>query len=455
MRGEAASGRIPRATAPRAVADCPALPRLAVYTRSVASGRGAEGVVVNLVRGLRDLGYPVDLLLEDTGGAILERLRADESQGDIIAVSPDADSRVARVWCAVRVLFGLVTHGLLAAQPVTDWPLREIASLLFSKRSPVRALGRSIAQRRPRAVLAFQNDANAVLLLTAPVFRRQTSLFVSVRNHTSAAAAGKGQSRAEAASRLMRALFWRADGVIAPSRGVADDVVAITGLPAERVHVIVNPVYRPELVALSEQPCPHPWLADGEPPVILGAGKLKPQKDFPTLVRAFADLRARRPARLIILGSGEGKDSLVSLARSLGVAEDLDLPGHVANPFAYYRRAAVFVLSSRWEGLPNVVIEALACGCPVVSTDCPSGPAEILERGRHGTLVPVGDALAMAAAIERALDAPGDRSRRIARAKAFSLAPVVQAYARTLAPGVPAVLDPPAARCLQGASPSC
>jgi glycosyltransferase involved in cell wall biosynthesis len=437
------------------VADRSGLPRLAVYTRSVASGRGAEGVVVNLVRGLREVGYPVDLLLQDTGGVILDRLGADDSHGDIIALSPNEDPRGVRTWCAVRMLSGLVAHGLLVAQPVWSWPLWDIATVLFSKRSPIRALERYIAARRPRAVLAFQNEANALLLLTAPVFRRRISLFVSVRNHTSAAAAGKAQSRAEAASRLMRALFWRADGVIAPSQGVADDVVAITGLAAERVHVIVNPVYRPELVALSEQPCPHPWLAEGQPPVILGAGKLKPQKDFPTLVRAFADLRGRRPARLIVLGSGEGKEPLISLARSLGVAEDLDLPGHVANPFAYYRRAAVFVLSSRWEGLPNVVIEALACGCPVVSTDCPSGPAEILERGRHGALVPVGDARAMAAAIEQTLDAPGDRSRRIARAKAFSLAPVVQAYARTLAADTPAVLGPPHARHLQGASPSC
>lgn len=406
--------------------------RLAIYSRSVASGRGAEGVVVNLVRGLRARGLTVDLLLEDTAGAILDPLRASGDGGRIIALAASADHRLTRGVRALHVLTRLVAGTLLAGRPLDRRALRDIAHALFNNRPPLGALRHYVKSERPHAVLAFQNEANEVLLLTALLCGRATRFWVSVRNHISQAAAGKDSRRAKAVPRRMRALFWRADGIIAPSQGVADDVRAITGLPADRLHVILNPVWRPELVERMAAPCPHPWLAEGQPPVILGAGKLKPQKDFATLLTAFAAVRRTRPARLIIIGSGAGDQALRALAESLGIACDLDLPGHVANPFAYYRRCAVFVLSSRWEGLPNVLIEALACGCPLVSTDCPSGPAEILEGDRHGALVPVGDSAAMADAIVHALDAPGDAAARIERAKAFALEPIVAAYAAVL-----------------------
>jgi glycosyltransferase involved in cell wall biosynthesis len=159
---------------------------------------------------------------------------------------------------------------------------------------------------------------------------------------------------------------------------------------------------------------------------------MKPQKDFATLLKAFARLRRTRPAKLIILGDGEGKEDLEALAETLGIRTDVDFPGYVANPYVYFRQASVFVLSSAWEGLPNVLIEAMACGCPVVSTDCPSGPSEILDGGRFGRLVPVGDDAAMAQAIEATLDqgdapaAPGEHARR------FNFDSVVERYDRLL-----------------------
>ncbi len=406
-------------------------PRLAIYTRSVASGRGAEGVIVTLVRGLRARGYVVDLLLEDTSGSNLEPLRT-EGKGWIIDLGAAGGGRLLRTITAIAAIVRLSAHAVFGDHFITRRALHDIALVLFNDRPPLRALRCYVAAERPGAVLAFQNHPNTVLLLTALVCRRLTRLFVSVRNHNTTAAAGKESRWAKAVPGQMRALFWLADGIIAPSKGVADDVTAITGLGPPCLHVIVNPVFRPELVAMSQAPCPHPWLEAGQPPVILGAGKLKPQKDFATLLDAFAEVRGRRPARLIIIGSGKGADALRTQARLLGVADDLDLPGHVDNPFAYYRRAAVFVLSSRWEGLPNVLVEALACGCPVVSTDCPSGPDEVLEGGRYGKLVPVGDVSAMAAAIEAALRDPGDAAARIARAKDFSLERVVEAYGTVL-----------------------
>ena len=166
--------------------------------------------------------------------------------------------------------------------------------------------------------------------------------------------------------------------------------------------------------------------------MLLGVGKLKPQKDFACLIRAFARVRATRPVRLIVLGDGPQREALLVLARTLGVADAVALPGFVANPFAYLGRAAAFVLSSAWEGLANVVIEALACGCPVVSTDCPSGPAEILAGGKYGRLVPVGDDAALANAIAATLDAPPRQESLRDRARHFSVDRAAAQYRRVL-----------------------
>jgi len=155
----------------------------------------------------------------------------------------------------------------------------------------------------------------------------------------------------------------------------------------------------------------HPWFAPGEPPVILSVGRLTKQKDYPTLIRAFALVHRERPARLMILGEGEERPKLEALIQELSLDDDVSLPGFVDNPYAYMARSAVFVLSSAWEGLPTVLIEAMAVGTPVVATDCPSGPAEILEGGKWGKLVPVGDVEALAEAIARKISSPMQKSR--------------------------------------------
>jgi len=166
--------------------------------------------------------------------------------------------------------------------------------------------------------------------------------------------------------------------------------------------------------------------------VILGAGRLTPQKDFVTLIRAFARVRAQHPARLVILGDGKQRGEILGLAHRLGIAADLDLPGFVDNPFAWMSRSAVFVLSSVWEGFPGVLIEAMTCGCPVVSTDCPSGPVEIVDGGRYGRLVPVGDDEAMAAAILASLRDPGSPEMLRARAAEFSVDQAIDRYLEVL-----------------------
>jgi glycosyltransferase involved in cell wall biosynthesis len=222
--------------------------------------------------------------------------------------------------------------------------------------------------------------------------------------------------------------------VIAISDGVAEDVAATAHLPRGKIQTIYNPVVAPDLMTRARAAVQHPWLAPGAWPVVLGVGRLKPAKDFATLIRAFARVRRERGAHLVILGEGEERPALEALARELGVDADVDLPGFVENPQAWMSRASLLALSSRWEGLANVLIEALACGCPVVSTDCPGGPGEVLDRGAFGRLVPVGDHAALADAIRAMLDEPVDRARLRARGASFSIASSARAYLAAMLP---------------------
>jgi glycosyltransferase involved in cell wall biosynthesis len=203
---------------------------------------------------------------------------------------------------------------------------------------------------------------------------------------------------------LIRWNYPLADVISAVSEGAADDLSHVARIARERVQVIHNPIITPELAVKVKERIDHPWFQPVEPPVILSAGRLDPQKDYPLLLKAFARVRQSLPARLLILGEGPDRDALLSLARELGLGEDaLCLAGFVPNPYPYMAQASVFVLSSRWEGLPTVLVEALYCGAPIISTDCPSGPREILRDGAYGKLVPVGDVESLSAAILAAL----------------------------------------------------
>jgi glycosyltransferase involved in cell wall biosynthesis len=230
----------------------------------------------------------------------------------------------------------------------------------------------------------------------------------------------------------MRWLYPLVDQIIAVSQGVAEDIREITGLPPERITVIHNPVITARLLAMAREPVAHPWFNAAEPPVILGAGRLTRQKDFPTLIRAFARVQRHRPARLVILGEGRQRLALKTLAAELGVASEVDLPGFVVNPYAYMAKAAVFALSSTWEGSPNVLTEALALGTPAVATDCPSGPREILGEGRYGALVPVSDSASLAQAILATLDDPPDCTLLRQAVREYSLESSVLAYLQAL-----------------------
>jgi glycosyltransferase involved in cell wall biosynthesis len=324
-------------------------------------GGGAERVIVNLAQGIADRGLPVDLVVASAEGELL---------GQMPPAVRLVDLRAGRVIKSLR--------------PLTAY----------------------LKRVRPRVLVSSMGHANLVAIWAGKLARHVTPVVVTVHNTMSQSTPQQGKIGGWLWPHLLRTFYPWASSVVAVSRGAADDLSHTAGLPRARVQVIYNPVITPSMLATARQSLDHPWFAPGQPPVIVGVGRLNRQKDFATLLRAFADVRRQREARLVILGEGEDRARLEALARELGVSDDVALPGFRDNAVAYIARSAVFVLSSAWEGLPTVLIEALAAGARVVSTDCPSGPREILQDGRLGALVPVGDAAALAAAIRDTLERP-------------------------------------------------
>lgn len=287
---------------------------------------------------------------------------------------------------------------LPAAVEVVDLQSRGKLDSLFKLR-------RLLRHDPPAAILTAKDHAAKVAVVARMLGWISSPVFVKVTNTPS-------QTLRRRFKRLSaRWLYRHADRIIAISQGVRDDLIEHFGVAPERIEVIYNPTLTPDISERAKQPVTHPWFSGDEPPVVVGAGRLTPQKDFATLLDAFALLHERIPSRLVILGEGPLRASLLARARSLGVEDAVDLPGYVPDPIPYFARAGVFCLSSRYEGLGNVLIEALAAGAPAVATDCPSGPAEILQHGRIGPLVSVGDAAALAAALESTLANPPSAER--------------------------------------------
>lgn len=275
--------------------------------------------------------------------------------------------------------------------------------------SSVGEVAEYLRQTRPDALLVAKDRAGRAALAARRRAGVQVPVFIRLGTNLSAALQGKDGFSRWLRTRPMRKRYPEADGVIAVSEGVRQDILKLTGIDAARVQVIRNPVITAHLAEQAAQPAPHPWLVQKSVPVIIGMGRLTRQKDFATLLRAFAALQVLIPSRLILLGDAPkpmDRQRLQQLAFDLGVSERLLLPGFQANPYAWLSRADLFVLSSAWEGSPNALTEALALGIPSVSTDCPSGPSEILDGGRYGPLVPVGDHVAMSQAMSATLTRP-------------------------------------------------
>jgi glycosyltransferase involved in cell wall biosynthesis len=351
---------------------------VAVYMPDFASG-GVQRMHLNLAPRFRAAGYDIRFVVHEAKGALVD------------LVPPEF--------------------------PVTS---------LGAKRAldAVRPLTRYLRETRPDIVVANMGHPNMIALLANRLAGSPSRIIASQRNHLTHQAAEETSWQHKVLPFLYKRFLRHAAGVIAVSEGVADDLAHVTGLPRDRFTVIYNPAVPEDIAARAAEPAEHPWLADGGRTVI-AIGRLVPMKDYPTMLRAIAHVPE---ARLLVLGEGPLLGELSALAAELGIGERVDFAGFRANPYAHLARASCFVLSSRYEGFGNVVAEALACGTPVVTTDCESGPGEIVGGGAFGRLVPVGDDHALGEAIAATLRDPPDAARLRERGQLFSVERAAERY---------------------------
>lgn len=367
-------------------------PRLAVFHTHLRIG-GVERVLVNLVNALDERGYAVDLLLVSEDGEFRSEL------SDSVCVIEFDHGRAPGVGVFASVL----------------------------------PLARYLGRVEPDAVLAAKPNPNLVTILACRLASVRTRAVVSFHGVTSDQIEYYDELTHTLKTKLSKYLYPRADRVIAVSQGVKTDAAETLGLDPDDISVVYNPVVTPELRQRSCEPVEHPWFdEDADVPVVLAAGRLHPHKNYSLLVEAFAKLRERIEARLMILGEGQTRSDLEAKVTEHGVEDAVSLPGSTENPYPYMRQASVLAVSSDSEALPSTLIEAMACGCPVVSTNCSTGPAEILEGGEYGRLVPVGDAEALADALDATLRDPPAPERLRDRADDFSTSTVTDEYEELL-----------------------
>jgi glycosyltransferase involved in cell wall biosynthesis len=350
-------------------------------------GSGVVRNVLRIARAASNAGLATEIWVVSASGAMAEtvppgvKLRVLGSVGERLGRTPGSALAVRRMAAAIRV-----------------WRPR----LLFSAGNQIHAFATSAWRLAgaPRDTRFMGRASNAVI--------------------------GRTRDWRAAARPFERYQYGSMARIVAVAPELAADLTEHLGIEPKRVVTIPNGVVLPALD--QDRPLPHPWLAPGEPPLVIGMGRLARQKNFALLIDALAIVRRSHVARLAILGEGAEHAKLAAQAARLGIARDVLLPGFVADPVAWLMRSPLFVLSSRWEGNSNALLEALACGCAVVATDIPSGPGSVLGGGEFGALVPPDNAAALAAAIATALDHPPPRERQRGRAAQFSADAAMEAY---------------------------
>lgn len=291
---------------------------------------------------------------------------------------------------------------------------------------------RYLRKERPTVLLTDKDRVNRIALLASRLSGAGTRVGIRVGTTVSVNLAHRGWFHRKMQYLSIRHIYPWSECIIVPSQGAAQDIAQVGHLPHELIKVLPSPVAGDHVERLARQWIDHPWLEDLSTPIILGAGELCGRKDFETLIRAFSIVLKRKTCRLIIIGEGRKRNSLERLVKTLGLEQHISMPGFVYNPYAFMKRASVFVLSSKCEGAPVVLMEALALGIPVVSTDCPSGPREILMNGRVGPLVPVADPQSMAEAILSVLDNPPDQELLKSAARPYSIIEATNRYLQAL-----------------------
>lgn len=356
--------------------------RVSLFVGDLSIG-GAEQVVVNLSKGLTDFGYEVDIVMVRKRGKLLN----------------DIPESVNIVELSVNRM---------------RWCLPPLASYLN--------------KTQPQAVISFMTGANIMALLANQICGRPAVTIATEHNTQS-----MKQSPLMRSMRLIARFIYRlADHIIGVSSGVSEDILRWSNLPDDKVKTIYNPVIEQSLIN-KQYKCPdHPWYIRDDIDVVLGAGRHVEQKNFETLIRAFSKLQIDRKTRLVLVGEGERTEEYQKLAEDLGISEKICMPGFVDSLNRYMAYSDVFALSSKWEGLSLVLIEAMGCGTPVVSTDCPFGPAEVLADGEYGSLVPVGSVNILRSEIQETLDNPMCSKKLRNRAMDFSIETATRDYVELL-----------------------
>jgi glycosyltransferase involved in cell wall biosynthesis len=343
-------------------------------------GGGAEKMFINLANEFVERGIDVDLVLAQKEGPYLKDV---SDKVDIV----DLKSR--------RVLFSL-------------FPLIKY-----------------LRKEKPSVVLSTLNHANIIILIAKIFSFSKAKIIIRIPNYFSISAENKIKI-------LAKIFYKRADKIIAISKGIKGDLISTLKIKENKIKVIYNPIFKKNIIQKSKEKNVHSWLKEKNIPIILGVGRLTEQKDFSTLIRAFYKLRKKREVKLIILGEGEKRKELEKLIKELKLENDVSMPGFVNNPYSYMKKADVFVLSSGWEGFGNVIVEAMTCGTSIVSTNCLSGPSEILSNGKYGKLVPVGNINKLTEAIEETLDNPIDKKILQKRAMDFSVGKITDEYLKVI-----------------------
>lgn len=359
--------------------------RICLFIKDLRGG-GAERVAVNLARGFYDANWEVELLLINAKGPLLQEVP------EYVKVVEIGEGKT----------FYLI-----------PWLINYIKIKNFD------------------IFMSFLPCAN-ILMAISKLFVRRDTHYVITEHSLLLNMTLTGPTITNTMAKLFVYLCTKtyifADSIIAVSKGLADHMTKICPSRKENIHVIYNPIVTPELLEKGQEPLDYSWFHQNDSPIIIGIGSLNLQKDFATLINAFAKFRARNNGRLVILGDGPLRQELIAQAERLGIVEYFLLPGYVNNPYKYLARSSILVHSSRCEGFSNVLAEALALGIPVVSTDCPCGPREILEDGKYGKLVSIGDSDEMAEAIEMVLKEPLDKQKLINRAQDFSVKRITDEY---------------------------
>ncbi len=354
------------------------------------AGGGAEKVMLNLASELARRGFQVSLLLVRAQGEYKNHIHAD-----------------------LRLI------DFRAKRALTSIP----------------RLARYLKKKRPSILLSTLDHTNLIAIWARLLVSSRTKIIIRIDNIMT-----PGRKRSGGLTRfiigfLARLFYPFADAVIAVSHAVAADLVRFSFIPSKRISIINNPISLSTILQSSKETVTHLWYSLNSVPVVLGVGRLAKQKDFGTLIHAFRIVRDQMKAKLIILGEGLERPRLEELVRSYNLGADVDLPGFANNPYSFMSRSSVFVLSSRWEGFGIVLLEALALGIPAVATNCPGGPSEILDNGRYGRLVPVGNAKVLAKAIIDSVNMPIDRKELQNRAAEFDIDLITDDYLKIMGLG--------------------